>query len=926
MALDPKNLDKYLENLKAAETYSKEVNASFSNWETAAKNIKNISNEIKNKQKLIAELTERQVNATGEEAKLLQDQVNFEKEKLKQGQEQLKLLRKQASVTKTLFNEAKKAAKGLSSQLWSVVEAFSKADGAARRVSVQMGLGTARMSQFESVAANSASQLALMGMEAGSASEMMGSFADETGRQVILGKKVVVEMGALAQRTGLAHGEMAGLVGQMEGFGLGASSSVKMISDIADEADKMGLNTSKVIKKVQKNLKLINKLSFKGGVKGMMKMAAYSEKYKLSMEEVAGFADKVFRPEGAIDAAANLQVLGGSLAKLGDPFQLLYKARNAPEELAESITKAAVASAVFNEKTKEFDVSAYELDRLKEASEATGMSLDMLVTTAKQTAKMNMFEDALKVGGDDKEFLSGIAEMKDGKAQIAIGVDAKGEKKFQDLKNMSKSDQMFYADKLRKEKESNEEAAMRAQGTLELLKNMMNSLLAKLYPLLLDMDKVLKPIIKSAFAFIRDSVVPVVMKVLRFLGPKGIIATIFLFKAAQWVARGVQLGIGFNMTAGKGGLLKRLGGLFKGKQSAVTSATGPLTKSGKPDMRFKTNKGLGGAGKGAAGTQAMGQSAGGQSANFLKGAVGLLAIAAALFVFAKALQEFEKLQNGWGTLVLAAGSLIVLAGALKIMQPILNSFGTSAWPGIAAMAALSVSVLALGFATQLFAQGGLVGTLLMVGALFALAGAVTLFGGLSLSGIGWAGVALILAMGAAMIMIGYSVKLAAEGISVLVDSFTNLFTSISMENIAPMLLLGPAFIGIAAGLIVLSVALAAFGLAWLVGGWAFEEMSDSIAALGDVDLSGLGNAVQSINNVNMEKIEALRDLASSLSLSGLFSGGGIKIEFGGIDVSGDIELKGGGETAKIVMEEPYLTQLKDLIWETTAAGQNGGTR
>jgi hypothetical protein len=926
MALDPKNLDKYLENLKAAETYSKEVNASFSNWESAAKNIKNISNEIKNKQKLIAELTERQVGASIEEKKILQDQVNFEKEKLKQGQEQLKLLRKQASVTKTLFNEAKKAAKGLSSQLWSVVEAFSKADGAARRVSVQMGLGTARMGQFERVAANSAEQLALMGMEAGTASEMMGSFADETGRQVILGKKVVVEMGALAQRTGLAHGEMAGLVGQMEGFGLGASSSVKMVSDIADEADKMGLNTSKVIKKVQKNLKLINKLSFKGGVKGMMKMAAYSEKYKLSMEEVAGFADKVFRPEGAIDAAANLQVLGGSLAKMGDPFQLLYKARNAPKELAESITKAAVASAVFNEKTKEFDVSAYELDRLKEASEATGLSMDMLVATAKQTAKMNMFEDALKVGGDDKEFLSGIAEMKDGKAQIAIGVDADGEKKYEELKNMSKSDQMFYADKLKKEKESNEEAAMRAQGTLELLKNMMNSLLAKLYPLLLDMDKVLRPIIMSAFNFMKNSVMPLVMKALNFLGPKGIIASIFLFKAAQWIMRGRMLGIGFNMTAGKGGLFKKLGGLFKGKQSAVTSATGPLTKSGKPDMRFKANKGLGGAGKGAAGTQAMGQSAGGQSANFLKGAVGLLAIAAALFVFAKALQEFEKLQNGWGTLVLAASSLIVLAGALKIMQPILNSFGTSAWPGIAAMAALSVSVLALGFATQLFAQGGLVGTLLMVGALFALAGAVTLFGGLSLSGIGWAGVALILAMGAAMLMIGYSVKLAAEGISVLVDSFTNLFTSISMENIAPMLLLGPAFIGIAAGLIVLSVALAAFGLAWLVGGWAFEEMSDSIAALGDVDLSGLGNAVQAINNVNMEKIEALRDLASSLSLSGLFSGGGIKIEFGGIDVSGDIELKGGGETAKIVMEEPYLTQLKDLIWETTASGQNGGIR
>ena len=917
MALDPKNLDKYLENLKAAETYSKEVNASFSNWETAAKNIKNISNEIKNKQKLIAELTERQVGASVEETKQLKDQVKFEEEKLKQGQEQLKLLRKQASVTKTLFNEAKKAAKGLSSQLWSVVEAFSKADGAARRVSVQMGLGTARMSQFESVAANSASQLALMGMEAGSASEMMGSFADETGRQVILGKKVVVEMGALAQRTGLAHGEMASLAGQMEGFGLGASSSVQMISDIADEADKMGLNTSKVIKNVQKNLKLINKLSFKGGVKGMMKMAAYSEKYKLSMEEVAGFADKVFRPEGAIDAAANLQVLGGSLAKLGDPFQLLYKARNAPEELAESITKAAVASAVFNEKTKEFDVSAYELDRLKEASEATGMSLDMLVTTAKQTAKMNMFEDALKVGGDDKEFLSGIAEMKDGKAQIAIGVDAKGEKKFQDLKNMSKSDQMFYADKLRKEKESNEEAAMRAQGTLELLKNMMNSLLAKLYPLLLDMDKVLRPIIKSAFAFIRDSVVPVVMQALRFLGPKGVIATIFLFKAAQWVARGVQLGIGFNMTAGKGGLLKRLGGriagLFKGKQSAVT---GPLTKSGKPDMRFKSNKGVGGAGKGSSGAGAMGKSAGGQATNMLKGAAAILILSAALYVFAKALQEFDKLQNGWGTLALAAASLGVLAIGLFAISKIPSQ---NVLMGALAIAALGIALIPFAYAMNLLGETGvttMIGAAIALG-LFGLAAALM---GTALVPILLGSVA-ILALSGAIAVFGLAMGVAAPGFESFIGAFERL-----PNLIAPMLLLGPALFGMAVGLGFLSISLLGFGLSWLVGGWAFEDMAETIGALGNVDLSGLGTAVQSINNVNMEKIEALRDLASSLSLFGLFSGGGIKIEFGDIDVSGDIELKGGGKSTQLVMEEPYLTQLKDLIWETTAAGQNGGSR
>ena len=42
----------------------------------------------------------------------------------------------------------------------------------------------------------------------------------------------------------------------------------------------------------------------------------------------------------------------------------------------------------------------------------------------------------------------------------------------------------------------------------------------------------------------------------------------------------------------------------------------------------------------------------------------------------------------------------------------------------------------------------------------------------------------------------------------------------------------------------------------------------------------------------------------------------VDINFGDLDVTGDIELKGGGKSAEMVMEEPYLTQLKDLIWDT----------
>lgn len=621
----------------------------------------------------------------------------------------------------------------------NLLDMFNKMDSSSRRTSINMGMSLNRMNTFKTTAAASAEQLTILGLEASAAGEMMGAMAEETGRQTMLTQESVLAMGALSQRLGMSHQELAGMVGQMANFGLGAQDSTELVSEMAATADAMGVNTGKVIKSVQKNLHLVNKLSFRGGVKNMAKVAAYAEKMKLSMEEMAGFADKVFRPEGAIDAAANLQVLGGGLAQLGDPMKIMYEARNNPEEFAKSLVKATGAVAVFNKKSGEFEVSAYELDRLKEASQATGISLESLVKTAKESARQSMFDGQMMKGmtKEEKGFLSSVAEMKNGKPMV-MGLDGK----YKELSKISKDE----AGRLMEKKKSDEAAALAAQTTQERLMNMFNSILASLLPYMDALEQEWGPLLIEYAKKLVDGI--------KYLLKNPWIAKLALgLLAFAQMAPLLKLAGGMFMTAfnlgksvigGVAGWFKKGVAMRKGFDSAgVTSmggqsgAANKMTKAGKPDMRYKANRGLGGAGKGATGTQAMGQSAGGQAGNFLKGAVGLLAIAAALFVFAKALQEFEKLQNGWQTLVLAAGSLLVLAGALKIMQPILSSFGSSAWPGIAAMGALAVSVMALGFATTLFAQGGLAGTLLMVGALFALSVAVTMFGGLSLSGIGW---------------------------------------------------------------------------------------------------------------------------------------------------------------------------------------------
>jgi hypothetical protein len=907
-----KDAESYYETQQKIAEVIKEQTDTWSSYTNAQKQGVKNAKEMRQIQKEIAKLA----NATTAEEVAKKAELEKQLEYLKEYNKQLISIKTGIKAAgKSLASWGMDSLVGQATKLLSI---YDNIDASARKAAITQGMSVTRMETMRNIAHDTEKSMASLGFDAGFAGEMMSSFADETGRQVMMSQQSLETLTKISKRTGISHQEMAGLAGQMEAFGMGAEGSANTIKSIEDMSNKMGVNTQKVIKKVQQNLKLVNKLNFKGGVKGMARMAASAEKYKISMESVAGFADKVFRPEGAIEAAANLQVLGGGLAKLGDPFKLMSQARNDPEAFAESLIQSAGGIAQLNKETGEFVVNGMQLDRLKEVSSITGESLDELVGRSKQLAKVNMFEDALKFDpkSEDGQFLSSIMDM-DAKGGFVI--DAKGDKKH--LKDLSASQQQSLAKELKDKKAADEEREKAIQSTQERIRNKLYEILMQFEDTFKSLDDALRgPILKVLDYFVVVIQKPWVKKLIaglaifsvaaKFLGP--------ILSPIGWYLRGRMMSIGFNKGLKQQKVVDTITG---GKQ-------GPLTKSGKPDMRYKANKGMGGAGKGAAGTKAMGQSAGGQASNFLQGAVALLAISAALFVFAKALQEFEKLQNGWGTLVLAGASLIVLGVSLKIIGPILNRFGTNALPGIGAMLALSLAVNALGVATMFFAQGGVMGTVLMVGALIALAFAVTMFGGLSLSGVGWAGIGLILAMGVAMIMVGAAVLIASIGISMIVDSFTNMFSIINMENIGALLMLGPALIGVSIGVFALALSLVALGVAYLAGGFlgifALGETADKIqTAFGDVDAGEVASAITAINNVDMNKVAAIKDLANAMSMWSMF-GSGIEINFSDLDVSGNIELKGGGKSAEMIMEEPYLTQLKDLIWDTMEKGKGGG--
>jgi hypothetical protein len=89
----------------------------------------------------------------------------------------------------------------------------------------------------------------------------------------------------------------------------------------------------------------------------------------------------------------------------------------------------------------------------------------------------------------------------------------------------------------------------------------------------------------------------------------------------------------------------------------------------------------------------------------LKGAAAMLVVAAAVFVFGKAVQEFMKVS--WEAVGMAVVSMLALVGAVALLGAIMMS-GVGAvaiLAGAAAMLVIAASVLVLGYALQAIGTG-----------------------------------------------------------------------------------------------------------------------------------------------------------------------------------------------------------------------------
>ena len=130
---------------------------------------------------------------------------------------------------------------------------------------------------------------------------------------------------------------------------------------------------------LSKNLKFAQRYKFKGGVKGLAKMSSEALKLWLDLDGIAGLADKVFRPEGAIEMAAKLQTMGGAFAQMANPMELMFKARNDFAGFAKDIGKATSEFVEYNAEQGTFDIKGgLAADRMREIANMTGLGVDKL--------------------------------------------------------------------------------------------------------------------------------------------------------------------------------------------------------------------------------------------------------------------------------------------------------------------------------------------------------------------------------------------------------------------------------------------------------------------------------------------------------------------------------------------------------------------
>lgn len=296
------------------------------------------------------------------------------------------------------------------------------------RVNGQIGLSGELSRGYRDSILDSYSAVQGMGYSFNELSETAIQATEQTGRFFSLNEKTMMNMAQTSRAFIGDIREMATIFRNFELVGVGAETALENINDAGKESLSLGLNARKTTEELTKNLGKLNEYGFQNGVQGLASMVRKATEFRMSMDEAFKVAEKVMSPEGAIDLSANLQVLGGAIGSLGDPFQMMYMATNNVEGLQDALINAAGSLATYNQEQGKFEITGVNLRRAKAMAQELGISYQELAKGAiaaaeRSSVASDLISAGLTMNEKDQEFITNLAKMGPG-GRMVIEVPA----------------------------------------------------------------------------------------------------------------------------------------------------------------------------------------------------------------------------------------------------------------------------------------------------------------------------------------------------------------------------------------------------------------------------------------------------------------------------------------------------------------------
>jgi methyl-accepting chemotaxis protein len=287
----------------------------------------------------------------------------------------------------------------------------------ADKLNKSFGLSRARIEEMKLAFTDSAAGVEKLGGTLDDVSNTIIEIANASNRNVIENEKVISTLYAASKVLGVGAEK---LVDNFKDVGYETSQIGPNLKDSITYIQSVGLNASSVMKDVSANMEKMNRYQFEGGVSGLAKMAAQASMLRFDMKETFGFADRMLKPENAINMAAAFQRLGVTAGNLVDPFVLMNESINDPTGLQNSLARLGEKFTYFDEETKSFKINPQGVLTLREMEEEAGLAAGSLSKSALAAADLDKRLSTVSAAGlsfkseEDKQYLANIAKMGEG--------------------------------------------------------------------------------------------------------------------------------------------------------------------------------------------------------------------------------------------------------------------------------------------------------------------------------------------------------------------------------------------------------------------------------------------------------------------------------------------------------------------------------